>query len=313
MQICCFGPAVFISFLLGILLPPVVGEDLYQKHCSSCHHPQKIGISGPPLLKETIGKYSDEKLKKIIREGIPSTQMPSFKNLSDEDIDKIILYLRGDTTYNWTFNDIRNSLIYSNPENKKYLNLEKKEDITFVVERGKNSVWLMDKDKILDKFEFQNVHGGIKYTLDGENFYIPSRDGWIGYYKIDKKDRKFEGLFVGKVRTCIYLRNIAVSKDGKFLIAGCILPQKIEILDAKTLQPFKEIDLNGKLSAVYELYKEDKALFSYRDKAVIGILDTKNFDVEYKKVEEPIEDFFIDPFDKFLVRNIQKWKKDRCL
>jgi len=38
----------------------------------------------------------------------------------------------------------------------------------------------MEDDKILDKFSFKNVHGGLKYTLDGKNFYVPTRDGWIG-------------------------------------------------------------------------------------------------------------------------------------
>lgn len=299
------GPAAFLSFLLGILLPSVAGEELYQKYCSSCHHPQKIGISGPPLLEENIGKYSDDILKKIIRNGLPSTQMPAFKDLSEQDLEKILSFLRKESPpYNWNLDDISKSITYDSPK-KKDLDIVNTKDITFVVERGKNSVWVMENEKILDKFEFRNVHGGIKYTLDGKNFYIPSRDGWIGYYRIDGK----YGYFVGKVRACIYLRNIAISNDGKFLLAGCILPKKMYIFDAKTLSPKKEIGLNGTISAIYELYKEDKAIFTYKDKPVVGIVNTNSFDVEYKNVPNPVEDFFIDPFDEFIVGTSRSGKR----
>lgn len=300
-------PAAFLSFLLGNFLPSVAGEEIYQKYCSTCHHPQKIGISAPPLLKESIEKYSDEKLKMIIKNGIPSTQMPSFKDLSEQDIDKIISFLRKDNSYyDWKLDDISKS-IYYNAEKKKNLDITSIKNLTFVVERGRNLIWIMENENIVDKFEFGNVHGGIKYTLDGKNFYIPSRDGWIGYYKVDVDNKN--GYFAGKVRACIYLRNIAISNNGKFLLVGCILPKNIYILDAKTLYPKTEIKLNGTISAIYELYREDKAIFTFKDKPVIGIIDTNSLEVEYKNIHNPIEDFFIDPFDEFLIGTSRSGKK----
>jgi cytochrome c5 len=60
------------------------------------------------------------------------------------------------------------------------------------------------------------------------------------------------------------------------------------------------------ISAIYELYSKDKAVFTYRDKAVIGFLDTKDFLISYKKIKEPYEDFFIDPFEKYIVGTSRK-------
>lgn len=299
-------PAAALVLLFSILfLSPVVGEELYNKYCASCHHPQKIGISAPPLIPETLNRYKDEDLKKIIREGLPSTQMPSFKNLTDEEINRIVRFLREDIAYNWSPSDIQNSKVVIE-EKPKPLQIKNIKNLTFVVERGNNKIWLMEDSDILDKFEFPNVHGGIKYTLDGKNFYIPARDGWIAYYRINDKN---EGGLHSKVRSCIYLRNIALTNDGKYLIVGCILPQTIEILDAKTLIPFKEIKVEGKISAVYDLYKENKAIFTFRDKPQIGVINTLDFSIAYKKSVEPVEDFFIDPFDKFLVGTSRQGKK----
>ena len=301
-----YPAAAVLLNLLFFFLSPVVGEETYNKYCASCHHPQKIGITAPPLLPMTLSKYTDEELTKIIKNGLSSTQMPSFGNLKDEEIKSIIRFLREDIPINWSIKEIRSSLTLNNNIQKKVLNIKNIKNITFVVERGHNKIWIMENEDILDAFDFSNVHGGIKYTLDGKNFYIPSRDGWIGYYKINNKK---EGYYVGKIRACINLRNISLSKNGNYLIVSCLLPQTLEILNAKTLEPIKEIQLDGKISAIYELYKSDKAIFTFRDKPIIGILNTKDLSINYIKAEEPIEDFFIDPFDKFLIGTSRKDKK----
>lgn len=302
-----YSSILFLLYLILFLPQHSLGEPLYDTYCASCHHPKKIGITAPPLLPPFIEKYSDKDLENIIRNGLPSTKMPSFKNLSDEEIKRIVRSLKEkDTRITWGIREIEKSINLEFSE-KKHLNIKDFQDLTFVVERGKNKIWIIEDDKVLDTFEFPNVHGGIKYTLDSENFYIPARDGWIGYYKINKKvNSPCEGGFVGKVRACISLRNITLTKDGKFLLVSCLLPQSIKIIDSTTLKPYKEIELEGKISAIYELYKKDVAIFTFRDKPLIGILDTKTFEVKYKNVEEHIEDFFIDPFDKFIIATSRK-------
>ncbi|MDQ7056564.1 MAG: cytochrome D1 domain-containing protein [Persephonella sp.] len=86
----------------------------------------------------------------------------------------------------------------------------------------------MEEIKILDKFDFKNVHGGLKFSPSGKRIYIPSRDGWIGRYDIDR------GRFYGKVRACVYLRNISMDRTGRYILVSCWLPKSIVILDAES-------------------------------------------------------------------------------
>ena len=119
-------------------------------------------------------------------------------------------------------------------------------------------------------------------------------------YDIDK------GSFYGKARACVYLRNVSLDRTGKYLLVSCWLPKSIVILDAESFKPVKYIKQDGLISAIYELYSKDKAIFTYRDKAKIGFLDTKTFDITYKNIPEPYEDFFIDPFEEYVIGSSRK-------
>jgi len=95
-------------------------------------------------------------------------------------------------------------------DTKKSLSIKNIENITPVVERGANRVWIMEDDKILDKFPLTNVHGGIKYQFPKlDNIFIPTRDGYVEKYSLA------EGRRVAKERLCIYLRNVSLSRDGR--------------------------------------------------------------------------------------------------
>lgn len=47
------------------------------------------------------------------------------------------------------------------------------------------------------------------------------------------------------------------------------------MLDGETFSPVRYIKQDGLISAIYELYSEDKAVFSFKNRPVIGFLDTK--------------------------------------
>jgi mono/diheme cytochrome c family protein len=283
------SPVIFLLLLSSLW----GGEKLYMNHCSSCHGDDRSGKTAPPLFPPFLDRYSDAELEKMVKEGLPATQMPSYRDLKDEDIKKIVSFMRKPAVVGWEEEDIRKALILNGKEGKP-LKLQKIEDMIAVVERGKNRVWVMEGEEVLDDFEFRNVHGGVKFSMDGKMFFVPARDGWIGRYDIR------DGRFYGKVRTCIYLRNIALSRDGRFLIVSCWLPQNITVLDSLTLKPLKVFSVEGKVSAIYELH-DDRAVFTFRDKPLIGVLNTRSLKIDYIKIDEPVEDFFIDPSDRFIV------------
>jgi len=280
------------------------GQQLYLNNCASCHHPKRIGETGPPLIPAFLKRQSIQSLSKKIKNGFPQTQMPSFSYLDSNALNAIVKYIKSplDKDIKWDKKDIEKSITSYNDDIKD-LGIKDMNQVLPVVEREGGYVWIMENDKILDKFPLKHIHGGIKYQFPELEFiYIPTRDGWVQKYSLK------EGRRIAKVRVGINLRNISLTRDGKYIMATTLLPQQLILLDTKTLIPHKVIPLNGKVSAIYEFYSKDKAIFTYRDQPKIGVMDTKTFEITYTDIKEPIEDFFIDPYDKFIIATARHGK-----
>ena len=275
-----------------------VGKKLYNKYCTACHHKERIGLVGPPLLPEFLRKYKQIKdLSKKIKNGFPQTLMPSYEFLNPYERLEISRYIKSpvDKNLTWAKKDILKSIKHFN-DKPKNLGIKNIEQVLPVVERDGGYVWIMEDEKILDKFALKNVHGGIKYQFpNAENIFVPTRDGFVEKYSLKRGKRVLE------VRACINLRNVSLSRDGKRVVATCLLPRQMVVMDSKDLKPIKIIPLEGKVSALYDLYTKDEMIFTYRDKPLVGVVNSRDFTIKYKKIKEPIEDFFIDPFDKFII------------
>ncbi len=279
------------------------GKKLYDKYCADCHHKDRIGLTGPPLMPEFLRKYKLKDLSAKIKNGFPQTLMPSYEFLNAYELLEISRYIKKPVkNYDWSIEDIKKSTIEFN-DKRKDLGIKNIEQVLPVVERDGGYVWIIEDEKIVDKFTLKNVHGGIKYQFPkAENIFTPTRDGQVLRYSLK------EGRRIAQVRACINLRNLSLSRDGKYVVATCLLPEQMVVLDSTTLKPIKLIKLDGKVSALYELYSQDKMIFTYRDEPLVGIVDSKTFDIKYIKIKEPIEDFFIDPFDKFLIATARNGK-----
>jgi putative heme-binding domain-containing protein len=70
------------------------GAALFQTHCSYCHGVRGEGGRGADL---TAGEYrmggSDRDLFKTIRNGVPGSEMPSFR-ISDEEVWKVVAFVK---------------------------------------------------------------------------------------------------------------------------------------------------------------------------------------------------------------------------
>ncbi|MDH5517770.1 MAG: c-type cytochrome [Gammaproteobacteria bacterium] len=84
-----------------LLLTPIMvnaapnGQQLFEKNCSTCHGTSgKGGVGIPISLPSFINSVSDNYLRKTIRYGRPGRVMPSFNNLSDNDVLLIVQYMR---------------------------------------------------------------------------------------------------------------------------------------------------------------------------------------------------------------------------
>jgi len=281
------------------------GQKLYQQQCAGCHHKDRIGLEGPPLFSKTLRKYKTlSDLANKIKNGFPQTLMPKFEHLSMVELLSIARYIKRplDKDIKWDEKDINSSIKhFNNP--KKDIGILDMEDVTPVVERDGGYVWIMEKDKILDKFALKNVHGGIKYRFPSvDSIFVPTRDGYVVKYSLKN------GRVEDEIRACINLRNVSLSRDGKHAFITCLLPEQLVITNTDNFNIEKIVKLDGKVSALYELYTKDKAVFTYRDKPEVIFVDTKTLKLTTKKIDEPIEDFFIDPFDKFLIATARRGK-----
>jgi mono/diheme cytochrome c family protein len=270
------------------------GVAVYQQLCAECHHPNRVGISAPPLLPDFLRRKSDEDLIKVMKDGLAATQMPAYPDLTEGQLEELVALMRATAEVTWTHGDIEASLMAEPSPPEAPAEVTDLENLTAVVERGTAQVWIMENEEVLDRFPFSNVHGGIKFTTNGKRLYVPSRDGWVGRYDMGKG-------YYGKVRACVNLRNIALTHDGKHLVVASWLPAALIILDAETLKPVQTIPVEGKISAIYNLFTRKEAVFTLRDKPVLGVLDTTDFSLEWKPLEFPVEDFFIGPFEQVIV------------
>ncbi|HID65896.1 MAG TPA: c-type cytochrome [Aquificaceae bacterium] len=275
------------------------GEKLYKKYCSSCHGKNRIGKTAPPLIPEFLRKKSDKELKRIIKEGLPASQMPPFTFFSDAQLKHLINYLRTPVKdIEFSLKEIEKSYIILKAKPKDY-EIRNLKNLTVAVDK-KGKIYIFEGEHLLDKFEFKNVHGGVKFSLKNSKFYIPARDGWIISY--DYKEKRP----ISKVRACIYLRNITITPDEEKVIAGCVLPRSIVILD-KDLKPLKQIKVEGRISGVYQLSKYSSVIIAYRDTPKLSIL--KEGKIKSYKISAPLEDFFIDPFEEYVIGSSRKENK----
>ena len=315
----------------GIIRGPA-GRDMYMKYCASCHHAERYGLKAPALIPETIKRYNKEELAKIITEGLPATQMPSFKRfLTGEDTEKIVDYITLPVNdARWDMEDIDKSremfaplegsvnaaIIPSerfNPGEKglitgftetgtpKTAEGIDPENITLVVESGRG-VTVMDGHsfKILDKFYAGAIHGGPKFSRSLKYVYAATRDGMVTKYDISTLRK------IASVKAGINMRNIALSHDDRFLAAANYLPGNITILDAD-LNPKKIISAGNRIGGLYSLDNEKKFICSFRDSAEVWLIDyTDNFRVEKIATPEPFEDISISPFEDMIISSSRK-------
>ncbi|HEY9053115.1 MAG TPA: cytochrome D1 domain-containing protein, partial [Gammaproteobacteria bacterium] len=233
--------------------------ELFKTHCAVCHGENRLGLMGPALLPENLGRLRKNEAMDVIKNGRAATQMPGFADkLSQDEIQSLVdmVYTPMDPMPNWTINDIWGSqLVDAEAQNlpaKPQWDADPM-NLFIVVELGDHHATLLNGDTFEPIHRFQTrfaLHGGPKYSLDGRFVYFGSRDGWITKYDI------YNLRVVAEVRAGINMRNVAVSNDGRYVIAGNYLPHNLVVLSGEDLSPLKiiPVESNGKTSRVSAVY-----------------------------------------------------------
>ncbi|MGB8360911.1 MAG: cytochrome D1 domain-containing protein [Acidimicrobiia bacterium] len=210
--------------------------------CAGCHGTDRRGATGPALLPERLSQ-PDEYYHEVIMNGKPGTVMPPWgEQLTDEDITTLVAFIHSDTGEGppqWTFEDVQASheiLVAEADLPAEPTHDARIGNLMLVTEREAQGIAVIDGDthELLGKVDASyRAHGYTFSPVDERWAYNMGRDGWV--FKIDL----YSLQPVAKVRIGLDSRALAISDDGKYLIAGNYVPTTAVILDAKTLEPLK--------------------------------------------------------------------------
>ena len=325
-----FRSSVVVLWLLlpgAATLAATQVETVYQQHCASCHGPGRLGAMGPALLPENLSRLKKPQAVKLIAAGRIATQMPAFaETLSAEDIAALVdfIYTPLPQTPRWDEKEIRASRVqHYRPEqlaNQPQFQADPL-NLFVVVELGDHHATILDGDRMEPIHRFQTrfaLHGGPKYSPEGRFVYFASRDGWISKYDL------YNLKTVAEVRAGINTRNLAVSADGRYVMAANYLPHSLVLLDADDLSLIKVIAVQddfgkgSRVSAVYVAPPRHSFIVALKDLPEVweisysdepepvfrgmvhdyrygeGLADTGPFPVRRIPLDDYLDDFFFD-------------------
>jgi mono/diheme cytochrome c family protein len=81
-------------------LPPVVGPGpgmgIYNTNCAGCHAMSGVGTlpGAPDFTDATYFDKADDEIINAIKDGVEGTQMPGWSQLSDEEIEDTLKYMK---------------------------------------------------------------------------------------------------------------------------------------------------------------------------------------------------------------------------
>ncbi|NIA69691.1 c-type cytochrome [Pelagibius litoralis] len=331
-----FSSALVLFAGLGAADPVVPAEQLYFEHCAACHGTDRLGGTGPALIPETLKRMRGPKLATVIGAGRAATQMPAFgETLTAEEIAAVIDYVKVPLKEvpDWGPAQIAASRQLDpgyRPAAAPVFDADPM-NVFLVVETGDHHVSVVDGDRftVMDRFPTPfAVHGGPKFTPEGRFVFIMSRDGWVQKYDL------WSLAEVGRIRAGLNSRNIAISKDGRYLAVANYLPRTLTILSTADLSVERVFDVvarNGeasRVSAVYQAPQRDSFILALKDapeiweiatdpaaeavyegkvhsyeKGMVEALPSSEglFALRRIEVGEPIDDFFFTPDYRHLI------------
>lgn len=223
-------------------------EAVFEKECQGCHGPNHEGGVGSDLRPNVIAKKNSQDLATVVLNGRAGTAMPPFKDkFNKADADKMVDYLqhfKGRTIKQLTLETVKEGWKTLNDRMAfftKYPNavdVKKNTDICFVTERDAERVTFVDgtNGKVLSRHPAGfAVHVTVTNKRQPRYAYSISRSGLVTMFDLNTPGQQ-------KVAECQVgseSRGLAVSPDGKYLMAGNYTPGGAVLMDAMTLEPLK--------------------------------------------------------------------------
>lgn len=251
---------------------------VYSQHCAACHGADRLGAMGPALLPESLERLRAGELDQVLHAGRAATQMPAFAGtLAEPDLQALERWLRmaPAATPQWNAEAIRASHIVHHAPGSlpaRPVFSADPQNLFVVVEAGSHHMTVLDGDRLAPVHRFATrfaLHGGPKFSRDGRYVYMASRDGWVSKYDL------WNLAYVAEIRVGVNTRNVAVSDDGRWVLAGNTLPRTLVLLHAEDLSLARVIDVRGRdgeasrVSAVYDAAPRHSFIAALKDIAEV--------------------------------------------
>ena len=274
-------------------------EKIFVRDCQGCHGPKHQGGVGADIRPAALKKLNSQVLAEKILNGVSGTAMPAFKKgvsigheFTKAEADTMVDYLQHfkglksqvltleNVTKNWrTFNTVAKL-------KKKYpkaVDVDKVTDICFLTQRDASKVSFLDGTKgtvISTHPAGYAVHVTVTNKRQPRYAYSISRDGLVTMYDLASKGQQK----IAECRIGTSSRGLAVSPDGKYLMAGNYEPGGAVLFDAMTLKPLKVyptssvIDMDGnigpsRVAGIYDTPYGPYIAFALKDAGHVYIVD----------------------------------------
>ena len=234
--------------------------DVYEKECQGCHGPIHQGGVGSDLRPAALKKKSREFLSETVMNGVENTAMPAWSSLfSADDASGMIDWLMDwkntveltldldEVKGTWTKLADVDALAKKYPVGKdgsmtyKGAEVKNVKDITFATERDASLVDFIDSTngKVLSRHKAGfAVHVTVTNKANPRYAYSISRSGKLSMFDVASPGQPT----LATVQVGQESRGLAVSPDGKYVIAGNYNPGGAVLCDAHTLEPLKAFD-----------------------------------------------------------------------
>ncbi|GAA5137320.1 nitrite reductase [Thalassotalea piscium] len=298
----------------------------YFQRCAGCHGTLRKGATGKSLEPEGMLKKGQQRLEKIIALGTEGG-MNNFDDLfSEEEIANLATFIQMEPPVppEMSLEQMRShTKEYVAPKDypTKPMHGLNWENFFVVIERDAGKAAIIDGDtkKIITHIDTGYAVHVIKGTEHhkkdtakdvGRFWYTIGRDGKVN--KIDLWQTP-DKMLVAETKMAYDARDIAVSGDGKYVIAGGYWPAHFVIMDAVTLNPLKVVSTRGyntkgefineaRVAAIYTAPNESAFIVAVKETGQmlqVDYTDLDNLTITSIASSEFLHDGFFDPSGRY--------------
>ncbi|MCW8928661.1 MAG: nitrite reductase [Gammaproteobacteria bacterium] len=302
-------------------------KTLYFQRCAGCHGVLRKGATGKSLEPKETMKKGQARLEKILTYGTEGG-MNNFNDIFTKDeIKKMATYIQIDPPVPPEMSlELMQSRtkVYVDPKDypTKPMHDRNWENFFVVIERDAGKVAIIDGDKheivahlnagyavhVIKGQEHHNVDKSP--DVDGRFWYTIGRDGKLNKFDLWQTPDK---MLVAETQIAYDARDVAVSGDGKYVIAGGYWPPHFVIVEAKTMKPVKVVSTRGmnvdgkyveesRVAAIYTNPNESSFLVAAKELGQMWQVNYKDLDalqITQINTAKFLHDGFYDPTGRY--------------